>query len=76
MKYYFKKAITAFVLAGAMLLNTIPAFAAPSSTSVAENMQYLNSYFQIGNVSDTVTAEEFCSLLKKISNTELTYSTE
>ena len=76
MKYYFKKAITAFILAGAMLLNTIPAFAAPSSTSVAENMQYLNSYFQIGNVSDTVTAEEFCSLLKKISNTELTYSTE
>lgn len=76
MKYYFKKAITAFVLAGAMLFNTIPAFAAPASASVAENMQYLNSYFQIGSISDTVTADEFCSLLKKISNTELTYSTD
>lgn len=76
MKYYFKKAITAFVLAGAMLFNTIPAFSAPASASVAENMQYLNSYFQIGSISDTVTADEFCSLLKKISNTELTYSTD
>ncbi len=76
MKYYFKKAITAFVLAGAMLFNSLPAFATSSSTSVAENMQYLNSYFQIGSISDTVTVEEFCSLLKKISNTELTYSTD
>ena len=33
MKYYFKKAITAFVLAGAMLFNSLPAFAASSSTA-------------------------------------------
>lgn len=75
MKYYFKRAITAFALAGAMLFNSIPAFAANSSATTAENMQYLNSYFQIGSISDNVTAEEFCSILQKISDTELSYGT-
>ncbi len=74
MKYHFKKAFTAFILAGAMLFNSLSVFA--SSSTVAEDMQYLNSYFQIGSISETVTAEEFCSALEKISDTELTYSTE
>lgn len=75
MKYYFKKAVTAIALTGAMLLQSIPAFAATPPATTAENMQYLNSYFQIGSVSDTVTAEEFCSILQKMTDAELSYGT-
>ena len=75
MKYHLKKAITAIVLAGAMLFSSVPAFA-QSSASTAENMQYLNTYFQIGSVSDTVSVEEFCSALEKISGVEVSYDIE
>lgn len=68
----FKKAISAFLLAGTMIFQAIPAFAANTATT-AENMQYLNSYFQISNISNTVSAEEFCSMLEKISGMELSY---
>ena len=68
----FKKAISAFLLAGTMIFQAIPAFAA-NTASTSENMQYLNSYFEISNVSDTVSAQEFCAMLEKISGMELSY---
>ncbi len=73
MKYHFKKAIGAMVLAAAMLMSAVPAFA---QSTPGENLQYLNTYFQIGTVSDTVFAEEFCNTLEKISGTELSYDTQ
>lgn len=71
MKHYIKKIAAAFTVS-AMLFSSATVFGADTTS---ENMQYLNSYFQIGTVSNTVTAEEFCSILEKISGVELSYST-